>query len=311
MKLSVLITYHNEGVWLTECLRSVLPQLDQTDEVIIYDDASTKPAQPHVPDDQRVRVLRGESNIGPARARNELLAASTGDLIHFHDADDLFDPSWRSRVVQKFGPQTDVVFTDVQSFDDQGNRWPRVMGIARLSESGDLLGFALRGGVLVPAGTYRRAAIEKIGGYRAALWQSEDYDFHIRLALSNPRWAVLPEDLVLIRRHAHQRSHAVREVWTSAVESLEFLEAQFPDTARSTVAQAATRAGSALFAADAHDEAARAFRLAERFGGARYDRALMQNLTRLLGALSAEKVAAFYRKLVPNTVRTRLQKTGL
>ena len=311
MKLSVLITYHNEGEWLTDCLRSLLPQLEESDEVIVYDDASRVPARQHVPDDPRIRVKHGEANIGPARARNELLGASTGDVIHFHDADDLFDRHWRSRVMQKLDAQTDVVFTDVQSFNAEGDRWPHVMGIDRLAQSGDLLGFALRGGVLVPAGTYRRAVIENIGGYRTALWQSEDYDFHIRLALTQPRWAVIPEDLVFIRRHDSQRSHATREVWTSAVESLEYLEPQFPESARSAVAEAATRAGSALFAAEAHDEAARAFRLAERFGGARYDRALMQNLTRLLGAMPAEKVAAFYRKLVPNTFRTRLQKTGL
>jgi glycosyltransferase involved in cell wall biosynthesis len=311
MKLSILITYHNEGVWLTEGLQSILLQLQSDDEVLIYDDASSDPATAHALADGRIRVVRGETNIGPARARNELLAASTGELIHFHDADDLFDPAWRARVVAKFDAQTDVVFTDVESFDAAGHRWPRIMGIGRLTQSDDMLGFALRGGMLVPAGTYRRSIIEKIGGYRAALWQSEDYDFHIRLALSNPRWSVIPEDLVHIRRHANQRSHAAREVWSSAVEALEHLEPQFPPSARSAVAEAATRAGSALFAADAHDDAARAFRMAERFGGARYDRAVMQNLTRLLGAMPAEKVAAFYRRLVPNTVRSRLQKSGL
>ena len=27
MKLSFLITYHNEGAWLSECLQSIVPQL--------------------------------------------------------------------------------------------------------------------------------------------------------------------------------------------------------------------------------------------------------------------------------------------
>ncbi|HEY0810451.1 MAG TPA: glycosyltransferase family 2 protein, partial [Longimicrobiales bacterium] len=90
MKLSVLITYYNEGRWLTDCLQSVLPQLTADDEVIVYDDASHTPAQAYLPDDSRVRLLRGKTNVGPARGRNELIAASTGTHIHFHDADDLF-----------------------------------------------------------------------------------------------------------------------------------------------------------------------------------------------------------------------------
>jgi glycosyltransferase involved in cell wall biosynthesis len=311
MKLSVLITYHDEGAWLRDCLLSIAPQLGDQDEIIVYDDASERAASDFTIPDPRVRIMRGNENVGPARGRNELLAASTGDLVHFHDADDLFHPEWRASVVSAFSGNVDVVLTDVQSFDAHGGIWRNIMDVARLEQSGDLLGFALRGGVLVPAGTYRRGAVTAIGGYRASLWQSEDFDFHIRLALSKPVFRVIARDLVLIRRHLGQRSLDARKVWSCAVDALEFSESKFPKHVHGAVAHTATRAGAELFAAGARDEAARAFTLAERFGGARYDRALMQNLTRILGAMPAQRLASFYRRIIPSALRSHMQRSGL
>lgn len=309
MKLSILITYHNEGAWLTECLQSLQPQLGSDDEVIVYDDASQHPAQPHLVDDARVQLIGGTTNIGPARARNELCAASSGSHIHFHDADDLFAGQWRVEVAGAFERErSDVVFTDVAGFDENGEQSRYVMGIERLQADNDLLKFALRGAVLAPAGTYTRSLVQQVGGYRAHLWQSEDYDFHIRVALLKPKFTVINQELVLIRRHPNQRSRLTREVWSSAIESLHLLAPRIPASAHPHAAYAATRAGSALFACGARTDATRAFGLAERFGGVRYERAGMQRLTRWFGATSAERLAAMYRTVVPNSLRTRLQR---
>jgi glycosyltransferase involved in cell wall biosynthesis len=311
VKLSILVTYHNERAWLTECLQSLLPQLGDDDEVIVYDDASEHAAQPHLVNDTRIHLMGGSTNIGPARARNELCAASSGTHIHFHDADDLFASAWRAEVTAAFERERpDVVFTDVASFDDAGNQSRHVMGIERLQVDGDLLKFSLRGAVLAPAGTYTRSLVQQVGGYRPHLWQSEDYDFHIRMALLKPNFAVINQDLVLIRRHPNQRSRLVREVWSSAMESLNLVAPRIPAAAHPHAAYAATRAGSALFACGARTDAARAFALADRFGGVSYERSGMQRLTRLLGPVSAERVAAMYRTVVPNALRSRLQRLG-
>ncbi|MGH7198477.1 MAG: glycosyltransferase family 2 protein, partial [Candidatus Omnitrophota bacterium] len=41
----MLITYHNEGELLTECLDTLLSGPDTPDEILIYDDASGDPAE--------------------------------------------------------------------------------------------------------------------------------------------------------------------------------------------------------------------------------------------------------------------------
>ncbi|HEX2780879.1 MAG TPA: glycosyltransferase family 2 protein, partial [Gemmatimonadaceae bacterium] len=63
--VAVLVTYYNEGELLRECLTSILAQDPPPDEVLVYDDASRIPAQPHVPEGAPVRVIRGSQNVGP------------------------------------------------------------------------------------------------------------------------------------------------------------------------------------------------------------------------------------------------------
>ena len=308
MRLSVLITYHNEGAWLTECLNSIVPQLAATDEVIIYDDASRVAAAGFIVDDARLRVIRGGNNVGPSRARNELLRASAGTHVHFHDADDLFTDGWRTRIEAAFQNGVDMVITDASTFDENGKRSGNIIGVADLERGWGLLKFALRRSVLPAAASYKREIVEAVGGYRDDLWQSEDFDLHVRIALMNPNLAVIPEDLVHIRKHPNQRSRLSSEVWISAIDALQPLVGQIPAHARADAAYAATRAGSVLLSEGSITEAHRAFDLAQKFGGPTYDKRAMQRLSSIIGAKAAERMAAWYRTMLPNALRMRLQR---
>ncbi len=53
--LAVLITYHNERALLQDCLESLRSGPETTDEVIVYDDASTYPAEDYLADRFRRR----------------------------------------------------------------------------------------------------------------------------------------------------------------------------------------------------------------------------------------------------------------
>src|SRR5262245_29459086 len=96
--IAVLITYHGEKGLLHECLKSLTNQGAAPDEILVYDDASGAPAQNFLPDGLAVTVLRGDENRGPAYGRNRLLGACKSAYVHFHDADDLFNPQWSVRV---------------------------------------------------------------------------------------------------------------------------------------------------------------------------------------------------------------------
>jgi len=91
--VSIIIPCHNAAPWLAETLDSALAQTWPNREVILVDDGST---------DGSAAIARGfasrgvrllsQPNRGAAAARNAGLAAATGALIQFLDADDLLDP---------------------------------------------------------------------------------------------------------------------------------------------------------------------------------------------------------------------------
>jgi glycosyltransferase involved in cell wall biosynthesis len=307
--LGVLITYHNERELLRECLESLCVQRDVPEEVLIYDDASDFPACDYVPREMACRIIRGEVNRGPAYGRNVLLRASRSDYIHFHDADDLFHPEWCPRVRQVIEESNaDVILTEICSMENDRVVCDRVLGLDRLRGGRDLVRFCIEGAVLTPAGTYRRSCVVAIGGYREQLWQSEDFDFHIRLAASGVSYKIIREPLVIIRLRASGRSRNQVEVWASAVEAITFLSKELPSDYYPILAEKAAYCGSVLFRLGAHTVARKAFQLAHELGPPTFRgrRALYRGMAKLFGPLVAERMGSLCRRVLPEWVRRHL-----
>ena len=304
--LGVLITYYNERDLLRECLDSLVAGRDRPDEVVIYDDASVYPPEEYIPAGMNVQVLRGEDNGGPARARNRLLERSGSDYIHFQDADDLFHPDWVTRVrarIQETNPE--AVFTEISSYRDGQKVCERVLKLSELSRGKDLVRFCLEGALLVPSGTYQRGKVLSIGGYREALWQSEDFDFHIRLANSGLRYEIMDEPLIRTRLRSTSRSQDQKSVWTSTLQALELLSKELPTEYRLDLAEKAAIAGSMLYQIHEKGAARRAFSCALQWGPPRY-----RTQGRLYGWVAgcagpefAERLGHVYRKVLPESVR--------
>jgi glycosyltransferase involved in cell wall biosynthesis len=99
---SVLIRNYNYGRYLGMALQSVLDQTYANFEVIVCDDGSTDNSRDIVQDymsqDPRIRLIAQE-NYGVAAAANSAYENSSGDLIAFLDADDMFKPSKLEKVL--------------------------------------------------------------------------------------------------------------------------------------------------------------------------------------------------------------------
>jgi glycosyltransferase involved in cell wall biosynthesis len=300
MAVSVLITYHNEQELLTECLNSVARQSVPVSEVIVYDDASEMPALRYVPPSLDVRVIRGEHNVGPSRGRNVLLKEARGEFVHFHDADDLFDPDW-CKTVQAAIQETnaDVVITEVRS--DGTARCDRVLGFTAGEVERDFLRCAIRGAVLPACGTYRKELVEKNGGYREDLWQSEDYDLNIRVAASGPKTVMIEQALVTIRVRPNSRSQNRYEVWRDAVQCIEGLAESLPAPYLNELAEKLFDVGVQLYRLGARIESRRAAQLARNLGKLKYRYAspCQALLYSVLPLPAAEALRAGYRKAIP------------
>lgn len=91
MKISVVIPVYNVEDYLEACVRSVQAQTWQDIEMVLVDDGATDGSgalcDALAAQDARIRVLH-QPNQGLAMARNNGLAAATGDYVAFLDSDD-------------------------------------------------------------------------------------------------------------------------------------------------------------------------------------------------------------------------------
>ena len=312
-RIAVLITYYNEGKLLSECIDSVARQAGAPDELLVYDDASGDPAERYIPPGTRVRIIRGESNLGPAHGRNTLLRSTTCEFVHFHDADDLFAPEWARKVRERVARNdVDIVLTDVTSVRDGVVASASVMNLAEgLRADPDLVRFGLRGALLLPSSTSRRSLALSIGGFRTReiLRQSEDFDFHLRLAAAaGNRYVVIPESLVIQRLRSGSHSSDTRAVWVSAAESLRSLGTELPARYRQDLSDASARIASRLFEIGASIEARATAAHARKLGRPRFpNRPFAYRVAAaVLGQAAAEGIGRAYRRVLPDRFRRSL-----
>lgn len=119
---SVIMPVYNCRQWIREAVISVLAQTEQDFELIVVDDCSTDGSVEAISDlvsrDCRIRLIRRTTNGNAATARNTGLEVSTGSLIAFLDADDLWLPTRLSShlTVFKAYPEASMVFSDFRGF---------------------------------------------------------------------------------------------------------------------------------------------------------------------------------------------------
>lgn len=199
MRISVLLPLYNGEAYIREAVESVLAQTLGDFELLILDDGSRDRSSAIVREiarrDPRVRVIARE-NRGLTETLNELLTAARGDLVARMDADDVCLPDRFARQVAFLDARPEVVCVggDVEMIDERG----RLLTALELpTEDAEIQAKAVVGHAPLfhPAAMIRRAALERIGGYRHEFWPAEDLDLWLRLgevgALANLRGPVL------------------------------------------------------------------------------------------------------------------------
>jgi glycosyltransferase involved in cell wall biosynthesis len=210
--ISVLLPARNAASTLPEALRGVLAQEGAPPfEVVCVDDASTDETTRILGEfaraDARVRIVRGEGR-GLVAALRLGLAHCSGDLVARMDADDLVEPD-RLRLQADLlarEPSLGAVGSLVRCFPE-----PLTPGLARLQEWLDSVVTAdecerarfIEAPLVHPSTTFRRAALDEVGGWREAGW-AEDWDLLLRLAERGWRIAKVPR-VLLHWRDSEQR----------------------------------------------------------------------------------------------------------
>jgi glycosyltransferase involved in cell wall biosynthesis len=130
--ISVVIPVYNGAQFIAAAIRSVLNQTLAPAEIIVVDDGSSDASAEIAASLAGVRTLR-LPHRGASTALNAGLAAVTGDLLAFLDADDLWAPDMLASEAAALdeAPATDAVFGRVVPFNDPEGRITDPLEIAR------------------------------------------------------------------------------------------------------------------------------------------------------------------------------------
>jgi glycosyltransferase involved in cell wall biosynthesis len=144
------------------------------------------------------RYLRCSSG-GAAAARNRGLEDANGEYIAFLDDDDVWTPCHLRQQVDWLveHPDFGAVLGRVQNIDHELKRagllWPE-----SLPYDGRLFAYMLRLQPQLGATVIKRSVLESVGYFDETLLGDEDWDWHLRLALTE-RIGFLPTTCVLFR----------------------------------------------------------------------------------------------------------------
>lgn len=107
MKISVCMATYNGEKYLLRQLESILPQLEENDEIIIVDDASHDNTVFLISmlGDKRIHLIRNPSNLGVIKSFENSISQATGDLIFLCDQDDIWFKDKVKRVVSIFNEE--------------------------------------------------------------------------------------------------------------------------------------------------------------------------------------------------------------
>lgn len=99
---SIILPFHNGEKTLSAAVCSVLEQTFSDYELLLVDDASEDQglllAERLAGEDERLRVISLDSNVGAARARDAGVRAAAGEFLMFLDADDAYEKDLLAQV---------------------------------------------------------------------------------------------------------------------------------------------------------------------------------------------------------------------
>ncbi len=212
MKISVIVTAHNEGVMLDATVKTVLfalTYIQQDSEIILHldnpTDETTKVAKKYH-DHARVRVFENYfGDIGPAR--NFAANVAKGEILFFIDGDDLVSREYFVKMLEVLekNPETVVSPEMMAEFDSINKRG----AVFRMEDSGTkeeqaFLLFSVNCWTMAIAGRKKifleHPYIESINGYG-----HEDYALNIELAGADIPHLVAPGAIYFVRRKKMSR----------------------------------------------------------------------------------------------------------
>lgn len=218
VEVSVVITTHNYGRFISECIESVLSQNLSDFEVIVLDDASTDDTEAVVGrySDSRLTYHRNAKNLGQTPTFNAALALAGGRYVTKLDADDfLRGPNSIASRLALFthNSKLGIAFGNADRVDESGRLLkPQYFehlrthrGVMSMQEVLFRHLKLLRANFHPGSALVRRDALVSVGLFDESMYAYEDWDLWLRIGRS---WQMdyVPHSVLATREHTSGQS---------------------------------------------------------------------------------------------------------
>ena len=189
-KVSIIIPAYNAAAYIADAVHSALAQTWPDKEIIVVDDGSHDSTAAIAESIAGVTCLR-QANGGVSRARNVGVRHSSGDLIAFLDADDVWHPgklTAQIALLERY-PECNLVYSDFTLVLEETvpNEWPcDSAGMQSHSRNSALESSFLNPFFGTSTVIVRRNAFDQAGGFDESLPYAEDIDFFLRILIEHP-----------------------------------------------------------------------------------------------------------------------------
>lgn len=192
--LSVIIPNYNKGIFLSQCIQSVLNQTLCPDEIIVVDDGSTDTSVQIISAFcQQYSVIKPiylKSNLGVSHARNTGLKSARSEYVTFLDSDDFYGNENKlkneMKLINKYRDRDIIAYSKLQFASSEGAVLPQMEKADKYYLCGDIWEKMLLGNfeMLAIARDYcvKKSIVEELGGYNEARNLYEDLELLIKLA---------------------------------------------------------------------------------------------------------------------------------
>ena len=208
-RISVIMPSFNQAAYLEEAICSVLDQKYPDLEFIILDGGSTD-GSPEIIERHASHLAYGHSRPdgGQSAAIDYGMSRVTGALAGWLNSDDVLLPGALQCIAQAYLEKPDAgLYSGNMVFIDQDGI---VTGFLRMPSNAAW--FARRGlfAFSGPGSFYRTSDYHAVGGVRHDLHYIMDSELYIRMMLHGIRHAYIDHYLAAFRRHARQKTTAMR-----------------------------------------------------------------------------------------------------
>jgi len=255
--VSVIMPTFNDTPWLSEALLSVQDQSFAGFECIVVDDGSTDDTSAVVREfsnrDSRFKYIRREHEGSPGTARNLGVDHAKGQILVFHDSDDIALPDRLARIVQMFNSKPDigVVYHDYLVFDHNNPSDESRYFKARYDTPAGLIFkelYAVNLHITASASVLTKW-YSHFGGQksRSEIALGEDFEFFLRISPKVP-CAYIDAPLLRVRRRKpnHLSGDLPRSI-ESRLRALDDFENLYPELKSELSAIRSTTRGHFLF----------------------------------------------------------------